>query len=143
MSNTDNLATPPPAPPSTPPAPPAQVSFSRDEANYFLHVVDFHRELIVGITKDVAPLDLPVVLAFLQSAIETQIHQSRQAFDEQRVFFNTIYPVVLHQNAEEHPEESTEGSIMIVVPTPRNGPALDTYSDPPRIITPSGSKLVN
>lgn len=121
-----------------------EVTYSKNEANYFLHVVDFHRETIAEVLARISPLDLVVVCAFIQAAIETQIPAAGPAFDEQRQFFDAIYPSILAGNEVLHPEDKVaEGNLIIVIPSP----TPDTLGvcntvEPPLLVAP-GSRMVN
>lgn len=147
MSEENTPAAPPSAPPPDVPAPPPQpfsVSFNRDEVNYFLHVIDFHREMVKEVLQKVPPLDLVTILGFIQGAIEAQIPQAAGAFNEQREFFRIIYPAILAGHFMDHPEEQPAGddtNIFMIVPKPANGVGFCELPDGPRIIHP-GSSLV-
>jgi len=122
---------------------PIPVSFSKEQANYLLHVVDFYRTVIEGVVNTVPPLELVFILAFLQAAIETQAPEgATEAFNEARAFFQQVYPTLMRTVAEAEgaPEE---GNLLIVVPKPSPASvAVSPAEENPRIIIP-GSGLVN
>jgi hypothetical protein len=106
-------------------------------------VLDFHRELIHDLMSRIPFFHTVTLFAFIQAALETQIPPAGEAFDEQREFFRSIYPTILHQNRLEHPEDNPEG-VTILIPTPsKRGEVVKEFKDAePRIILPSGSRLI-
>lgn len=131
----------PPGGDALPPAP-VEINCSSDEANYFVHIVDFYRPLLQEIVEKVPPLELLALLAFLQSALEVQMQEARGAFDEVREFFNQVYPALLHNHSKEHPEDFVGQNFVIVIPTPGPTPVVSPFEEKPRIIMP-GNGIVN
>lgn len=121
---------------------PTEICFTKEEANFFLYVVDFYRTIIQDVTTQVPPLELVFILAFLQAAIESQAPHADQAFDETRAFFRQVYPAIMSSvpPGEVQPEE---GQLLIVIPKPSpQSCAVTPMGDEPRIILP-GTGSVN
>lgn len=132
---------PPPAPPADPPQPDGIEIPHKENANFFLYVVDFYRSTLEEIIAKVPPMQIVFLLAFLQGAIESQLAEAAGAFEECREFFRAVYPPFMQGHILSHPDEAPkDDEILIIIPTPSPMIGL-TQDDTPRIITPGSSKV--
>jgi hypothetical protein len=133
---------PPPGPPADNTAGPVPSSVESNEAFYFLHVLDRYREIIQQVSSNIPPLELLVVLGFLQAALEVQLPVAREAFEEVRGWFDLVYPGMLNHFRNTSGEEIPENQLLIVTPSIKGSNVLVTPAgEESKLLTP-GSRLI-
>lgn len=122
---------------------PIEVVFTKEEVNYFVQAIDFFQPLIKSLFDNVTPTDLPIILAFIQSVLETQIPDLGGAFDEVRALFNQLYPMVLEDFKAKNPEEAeaSKTNVIVLYSKPTQEVPAVSLSDEPRIIIPGNGSI--
>ncbi len=114
---------------------PLEVEFSENQANYLIHILAFYRPVMEDFLTKVPLTEAVACLAFLQAALDVQMENAYDAFNDTRRFFQTVYPPLLENHIQAHPDLA-EKPFLLVVPSPTPGKvAQNPFQEESKIIS--------